>query len=291
MKNIVILLILVLCTGCQNQGEVTDEEIDFQEDGQVEEYFSYSHGVVDFNLEEWIVEGSTIDFNYYIENLGDACEIGLFFLIDGIPQQVTINNETGYMYNLDYDSGEYVEFEVSIQSIVMEETTEANLQPCVVLNPSTIVTSSTYTFDHLISCTAPVVLNTTNLEYEIIENIETLIPNSREISASEVEELGGEKIWSSVVINQSNNNEVYVSNLPLDLTMYGKAGTYRLLVMEDNTFTGIYTTEMIEQSYCDITIDALLEDTKNISFLMIPLEEFEGSQYTTAFQATRGIVE
>lgn len=297
MKKIfVVFLMLTQLVGCKANNQ-KQKEIDFENQQIIEEEsYEYRHGVVDYNFEKWSYNGQDIVFDYFINNIRQECEFGLVFLIDGICQTFEVDGEKTSMYKIKIKSNEEKHFSVKLMPNIDSEKKECNFNAYVILNPSNEIKDlKQYEHNHKISSTATInlELNDDAFNNEII--VEMLDVTYEDISRDILKDYIRDDInmlESNVYIECTglkDNDYIYDNNC-INLRLFGEAGNYRVLVVEDNIITHTFNALIKEKQYTNMPLQLSLEDTKNIYFLIVPIDVQDPYEYVMINQSERYIV-
>ncbi len=297
-KIIMIAVILSLLIGCgiyivkeQQDTYITPEIIE-------DESYEFSHGIIDYNFETWSYNGEPLEFEYFVQNVRSDCEFGIMFLIDGIPQTYDVDGQETKMYTLDMKAGEKQEIAVTLSPQIASTHTMCNLHAYVILNPSTIVTDAMdYEFNHSVSSTATVPLEMKEPAIDESITVQSVDTTYEELP----EEVKEANIVSDINMLESNIycqiNEVESQTFPsldkeepVSLSVYGKGGEYRILMLEDNIVTNIYDLYVEDNQYATVSLELEKKETTNVYFLVVPVDVAADLEYLLIAQSKRCIV-
>lgn len=294
MRKIILLFCSLLFVGCSSKaGE--NETIDFDEPLDIEENYSFGHGVVDYQFEKWNFSGEPLTFDYEIKNIDDELEFGLVFLVDGLPQTYEVDGETTSMFKTHLKTGEETTISISMTPKVHTKLNETNLNAYVVLNPSTEFEDiKKYKTNHGISSTPTISLNLEDHKENTDFNEKTLKTDFEPISNDVLTNLlggDGTMLRENIFLVSVNDDTYIKSATNLILNAYGKSGHYRLLTVEDNVITDASEIEIKEETYTKISLNLEMEDVTNLYFLLVPLDVQDVHGYLMMSQSNRWIVE
>lgn len=294
MRKIILLFCFILLVGCSAKvGE--NETIDFDDPLDIEEKYSFGHGVVDYQFEKWNFSGQPLTFDYEIKNIEDEIEFGLVFLVDGLPQTYEVDGETTTMFKTHLKTGEETTISISMTPKVHTTLNETNLNAYIVVNPSTEIEDiKKYKMNHSIGSTPTIRLileehqhntdfgiNKIGTDFEPIS--EEVLEKFREIDAT---------MLSENAYIEADDDILFVNSMTnFSLNAYGKVGQYRLLTVEDNVITDASEIEIKEETYTKISLNLELDDVTNLYFLLVPLDVQDVHGYLMMSQSNRWIVE
>ncbi len=252
---------------------------------------------------------STVSFNYYVDNSGNAADFGLLLFLNGIrqPYRTEENSENKFMHTFDVDQNERKVQKIEFEPVVGEKGDEVSVEIITMFHPNFIQTeNSNYQFNHKISSLFPSKMTVTQetglsepkvcSEYEVTPISDELRQQFNTMSPTGGS--GGNALEDSVYIETLKNDIFYTpkdlqagkgDNTPFSvndsvtLCMYGgKPCKYRVSMYIDHelvkgAFDGADYIDMTpsKDSICKKKIDMeklglSLEDHSHLYFIAVP---------------------
>ncbi len=300
-KLSVFFICTFLLTGCsssESKEEVESQtDINFEGEESVERHYEFVLGVENYNFEEWTYTGESLKFNYFIDNIGNPITLGVMFLVDGVPQNFTVNNEEKIMEVVTANTEEKVILEITLDPQVIQNETKVNISPITILNPHKVVTSTAdySAFEHSLSRSSNIILNVSNPK-DLIQTPQSVDIQYSDISQEVLEEHifdGQSSLLMNTYIDIKNtlNENGTINSENINIEAYGAPGAYNAILFEDNEATQIVSVNIEEHKYSKFTLKQPNEETKNIYVVLVPkdIRSFETDIYT--IQSGRYIVE
>ncbi len=293
-----MFLVAVLLLGC-NISQEKQENVNF-ESPQINEddSYEYEHGVVNYKFERLSYNGESLSFDYFINNIRQECEFGLVFLVDGVCQTYEIEGQKTSMHKVKMKTNEKKVFSIKMVPEIAQNKELCNVNAFVILNPSTQIKNiKQYGHNHSISSTATMNLKLeSNCASDKIQ-VKTLNTTYNDIPSDELKtfikdgmNILKENVYIDYMTADENIDNTFYSNEPTYLRVFGKSGDYNVLVVEDNIITNMYRTSVKENKYSLMTLDLNIKNTKNIYFLIVPIDVQDVQDYIMIGQSERYIV-
>lgn len=300
MRKIIITVLLVFFfTSCTRSSDVPNQDnINLgNSDGHVSENYEFSHGFVNYQFETLNYDGEPLELEYFIENMGKECELGLVVLVDGITQYFEVDGKQSNIYKNDFKKEQRRQFSIKLNPQAFDKK-EANLNTYLVLNPSKKINNiKEYGNNHAISnnVTVRLNMNVTNNTKDIIKN-PTINYESIPSDILESYTIKGMNMLESdiyVVVNGmvEQGNKIVDVNQPLNVNVFGKAGMYRLLTVIDNQIVETLNVMVKENQVAIVNVEPPLEKNNNLYFLVVPVDPQDQQNYTVIAQSERMIVQ
>ncbi len=296
-KILIIICLLFIFTGCTKKQKNT-EEINFNNINSQEERYEYEHGIVNYQFEQWNYNGNKLNFNYNISNQGKKCEFGLIFLIDGIPQEYSINGKKTSMYTFNMKSNETQILSIEMMPKINTKKSQCNFNAFLILNPSTHIKDiKQYGHNHSISSapTVSLIMDKHSIDEKIqIENIKYDYEDIPSQILNEYLKDGTNILESNIYIERNLMNDedgdYLYKEKPLQLKAYGKQGKYRILEFRNNSISHMYNVVVKREKYSNIVLKTDFNKNDNVYFLIVPLDSQDPYDYIMINQSERWIV-
>lgn len=297
-KFFIIFVALLLLPGCK-ANDPNKQNVNFEDKKIIEEEsYEYGHGVVDYQFEKWSYDGQNLVFDYFINNIRQECEFGLVFLVDGICQTYEINGQKTSMYKVKMKANEEKKFTIKLTPEINSNKKLCNLNAFVILNPSAQIKEfKQYGHNHSISSTATINLELNSKAINDKIKVKSLNITYNDIPSNILKEyikdnsnILNNNVYVEYVPSEDNKDNVIPADDPINIRVFGKKGNYNVLVVKDNVITDTYSTAVKENKYSLVTLDAIIKDTTNIYFLVVPIDVQDSHDYIMMNQSERYVV-
>lgn len=298
MKKLFIILFL-FAGGCSTQ-QVQKEKIDFDKpNNESDTVYDFSHGIVGYNFEKIVSEDGEISFKYQISNNGKEVDLGIVFLIDGLPQKIKIDREEVLMFTKHFNSMESEEIEVKLNVDSELYPQNSNLNAIAIINPTMkIETPQQYGVNHYASFSP-------TMKVELGQGQKSDIVRKHEEGLVFMDLAEEDKAQYQHHGENMLNTEVYIEVAPkvqegvdtikkqesIPIKILGAPGFYRVIIAEDNILSDLFVAEVKSGKKSELEIKRDFENVQNVYFVVIPIDEQDTHSYVMPGQSSKWVLE